>query len=191
MEQGANTAGLEPSTYEATLDFYLNSDYPLGGLVPLGIAGQLVGQDYVWVWQPHLSVLAAMLGLALYVALDGLGLKRPMRAGLAFVAAQPALVLGFGLWGGFKEVGAAWLLVLVCLLAVRAVAGGQAGRRLLPLAVACAAVLAVLSLGGAVWLAPPWRSPWWPPFAHGAGASPRGRAPGSPAGSRCSAFPPS
>lgn len=154
MSDGASAAGLAPSTYEATLDFYLNSRYPLGGLVPLGVAGELVGQDYAWVWQPYLAFLAVMLASTLYVLATPLIASRPLRAAAAFTASQAALVLGFALWGGFKEVAAAWLVALLGVLAPSVVRDQLHGRRLLPLAVVSAAVLAVLSSGGAVWLVP-------------------------------------
>ena len=154
MEQGSNVSGLAPSTYEATLDFYLNSDYPLGGLVPLGVGGDLVGQDYAWVWQPYQSFLGAMLALGLYALLAELPVRPALRALIAVLAAQPALVVGYALWGGFKEVAAAALVVLVAALGARVAVEGLSGRRLLPLAVASAGVLAVLSAGGGIWLVP-------------------------------------
>ena len=154
LHEGANVSGLAPSTHEATLDFYLNSDYPVGALVPLGVGGELLGQDYAWVWQPYLSLMGAMLALALYAATAQLGMSTRLRAGVAFVAAQPALLVGYVLWGGFKEVEAALLVVAVAVLSADAALRRPAGRQLVPLAVVSAAVLAVLSSGGGVWVLP-------------------------------------
>ena len=154
MEEGSNISGLQPSTYEATLDFYLNSDYPLGGLIPLGVGGELVGQDYAWIWQPYLSFLGALVALGLYALLAELGTSPRSSAALAVVAAQPALLIGFAFWGGFKEVAAAALVLTVAILVVQALSNGWRGRQLLPLAVASAGVLSVLSVGGGMWLAP-------------------------------------
>lgn len=153
LEDGATAAGLAPSTYEATLDFYLNSRYPLGGLVPLAV-GQLVGEDYAWVWQPYLAFLAAMLAASLYSLASPLIRTHALRAGVAFVSAQAALVLGFALWGGFKEVGAACLVALLAALGPAAVREALRGRRLLPLALVSAGIIAFLSAGGAVWVIP-------------------------------------
>src|SRR5262249_11803897 len=63
----------------------------------------------------------------------------------AFLAAQPAILFGYSLWGGIKELAGAWLLALVAALA---------GRAVVPLAAACAALVCVLSLPAAVWLLP-------------------------------------
>ncbi len=66
---------------------------------------KLVGGDLAWVFQPYVSFLAAMLSLGLWQILGGV-LRRPgLRALAAFIAAQPALLLGYALWGGVKEVG--------------------------------------------------------------------------------------
>ncbi|HYH58899.1 MAG TPA: hypothetical protein VD790_06720 [Thermoleophilaceae bacterium] len=154
LEAGSNVDGLAPSTYEATLDFYLNSDYPLGALIPLGVGGDLIGQDLAWVWQPYLCLLAALLALALYALLAETGLGPRARALIALVAAQPALLFGYTLWGGFKEIATAALVVLIAVLALRAITERVTGRGLLPLGVASAGVLAVLSVGGGIWVLP-------------------------------------
>jgi hypothetical protein len=153
MSHGYDVAGLAPSTYEATLSTSLAYGYPMGSLVPLGIGHVLVRTDTAWLWQPYLSVLAAALGLALYGLLAPLVPSRPVRAVCAFVAAQAALLYGYALWGGVKELAAAALLVLLGAL-VPMLPGEGGMRRLLPAAVALAAFVGVLSEGGAVWLAP-------------------------------------
>ena len=154
LHEGANVSGLPPSTYEATLDFYLNSDYPVGGLIPLGVGAELVGQDYAWVWQPYLSLMGAMLALSLYAATAQIDISRRLRAGIAFFAAQPALMVGYALWGGFKEVAAAVLIVALAVFGAQAGIRRLNGRQLVPLAVVSAGLLAVLSSGGGVWVIP-------------------------------------
>jgi hypothetical protein len=150
LEHGRSLDGLAPSSYEATLDFYLAGGYPLGSLLPLGIGARLVGQDVAWVFQPYLAFLAAMLALALSAIARPAIASWRLRAVAAVIAAQPALLFAYSLWGGVKEVAAAALLTLVAALVFRP--GGA--RAALPLATACAATIAILGLGGAVWLVP-------------------------------------
>ncbi len=155
MEHGATASGLAPSSYEATVDSYLvESGYPVGSLLPLGVGRALVGQDLAWILQPYLAFLAATLALGLYSLATPLVRSRAMRASCAFVAAQPTLLFGYGLWGGVKELAAVALIPLVVILAARAASGELSPRKLIALAVTCAAVLSVLSVGAFVWLGP-------------------------------------
>jgi len=154
MEHGRDIAVLEASTYEATLDFNLADGYPVGSLLPLGLGAALAGEDVAWVFQPYLATLAAALGLGLYSLAGGLVASRPLRAGVAAIAAQAALLYGYALWGGVKEVAAAVLLVGLGALLATMVADRRA-RAALPAAVAVAAVISTLSPGGAiVWALP-------------------------------------
>src|SRR5205823_14342514 len=103
-------AGLQPSTYEAALDVNLAHGYPLGSFLPLGIGSKLTGQDAAWLFQPYLAFLAAALALSLYSLLEPVVRSPRLRALAAFVAAQPALLYAYSLWGGIKELAAAALL---------------------------------------------------------------------------------
>jgi hypothetical protein len=155
MQHGHSLAGLAPSSYEATLSVNLGHGYPVGALLPFGIGRALVGVDGAWVYQPYLAFLAAMLALVLY-AIAGSVLRSPrLRAVAAVVAAQPALLYGFALWGGIKELAAAPLVALAGSFATSATEQASSPRRLLPLATALAALLAVLSVGGIVWFLAP------------------------------------
>lgn len=154
MQHGYHTGGLQPSTYQATLDTSLAYGYPLGSLVPLGIGRSLVAQDAAWLWQPYLAFLAALLAAGLYQLVSGIVTTRPLRALAAFVGAQAALLYGYALWGGVKEVAVSMLVVLVAALAPHALKAARSVRGVLPLAVGCAALLGVLGLGGAAWLVP-------------------------------------
>jgi hypothetical protein len=154
MEHGRSLAGLEPSTYRATLDFNLASGYPVGVFIPFGTAQKLVGGDLAWVFQPYVSFLAAMLSLGLWQILGGVLGRSSLRALAAFIAAQPALLLGYALWGGVKEVGAAACIALAVALAPAAVSSGATRRDAALLALPAAALVGVLSLGGLIWLAP-------------------------------------
>jgi hypothetical protein len=170
LEHGHNVAGLAPSSYEATLSVNLVHGYPVGALLPFGIARNLVGVDGAWVYQPYLAFLASMLALVLFELARRVVSSRRLCAVTAAVAAQPALLYGFALWGGIKELCAAPIVALIGALASTNVARP---RHLLPLATAVAALLGVLSVGGAVWLVVPvailalvaWRCRALRPFA--------------------------
>jgi hypothetical protein len=154
MDHGRNLTGLPPSSYEATLAFNLGGGYPVGAFLPLGVGRALVGQDGAWVFQPYMAFLAAMLGSTFYAIAAPVLRSGPMRALVAIVASQAALLFGYYLWGGVKEVAAAWTLGLIAAVAIPTIRSTGALRVVLPLAVASAASLAILSFGGVVWLVP-------------------------------------
>ncbi len=153
MEHGRDLDGLAPSTYEATLSFNIGDGYPTGVFVPLGVGTALVGEDVAWLVQPYMAVWAALLAIALY-ALARRAVRGPRsRAAVAFVAAQPALLFGYYLWGGIKEVAAIALIGTTAALLPLAVRPGPV-RRVAPAALTAGALIGVLSVGGIVWLGP-------------------------------------
>ena len=149
---GRDLSGLAPSTHEATLHTSLAYGYPVGSFAPLGVVQRLLGIDAAWLWQPYLALLGGILALALYALAARAVPSRPLRAAVAFVAAQPAILFGYSLWGGIKELATAVLVVVLAACVAPLLEDGSA-RAALPLATAAAAVVGVLSLGGALWLA--------------------------------------
>jgi hypothetical protein len=149
---GRDLSGLAPSTYEATLHTSLAYGYPVGSFAPLGVVQRLLGIDPAWLWQPYLALLGGLLALALYALAGHAVPSRPLRATVAFVAAQPAILFGYSLWGGIKELATAVLVVVLAACVAPLLEEGSA-RAALPLATAAAAIVGVLSLGGALWLA--------------------------------------
>lgn len=153
LEHGRSLAGLAPSSYRATLNVDISqSGYPVGSVLPLGIGAKLVGQDPAWVFQPYLAYQGALLALAFQAVLAGLVRSPRWRFAAVFLAAQPALLYGYSLWGAEKELVTVPLLALIAALLPQAVRAPGDARRLLPLAVAVAAVLGVLNVGGGVWV---------------------------------------
>ena len=156
MEHGRSLAGLKPSTYEAVLDANLKqSGYPIGSFLPLGVGRKLVGQDIAWLFQPYIAFLAAGLALSLYSILARLVASARLRALVAFVAAQAALLYGYAIWSGIKEVTSAALIALFAALlpgALGAAPERRSLRALVPLGLAVAAELVALTLGGLAWL---------------------------------------
>jgi hypothetical protein len=154
MEHGRSLSGLGPSSYRATLEFNLAGGYPVGTFVPFGTAQKLVGGDLAWVFQPYLSFLAAMLSLCLWQIAGELVRRPPARAFVAFLAAQPALLFGYAMWGGVKEIAAATLVALAATLVPATVRPGGRRRDVLPPALVVAALLGVLSPSGIIWIGP-------------------------------------
>ena len=101
--------------------FNLADGYPVGAFIPLGVGRALVPMDAAWLIQPYMALLAVLLALSLW-DLGGRLITSPRaRALVVFAAAQPALLYGYYLWGGVKEIAAAALIALVACLAFRAV----------------------------------------------------------------------
>jgi hypothetical protein len=154
MEHGRDLAGMEPSTYRATLEANLPSGYPVGVFLPFGAVQELVGGDLAWVFQPYLSFLAAMLALCLW-QIAGELLRRPgSRALVALVAAQPALLFAYAMWGGIKELGAAVFVALGAALAPALIRADARPRDAAVLALPAGALIGVLSVGGLAWFGP-------------------------------------
>ncbi|HMI80958.1 MAG TPA: hypothetical protein VK480_04145, partial [Solirubrobacterales bacterium] len=154
-EAGRSLSGLEPSTYEATLSFNLGSGYPIGAFTPWAIGSTLLGRDAAWLFQPYMATMALLLALCLYQLAGEVIRRPPLRALVAFLAAQPALLFGYYLWGGIKEMVAAFLLALLAALLPAAAAPQlRSWRGTIPAALAIAAVFAALTPWSSLWLLP-------------------------------------
>jgi hypothetical protein len=155
MEHGRHISDLPPSGYKTLLDTYIGHGYPVGSFFPPGIGHMILGQDLAWLFQPSIAFVASMLALALYALTQPLVESRLVRAIVAFFAAQPAILFGYSLWGGIKELSAAWILVTLAALLVPMLRVRGAPRSLVSVAVVSAATLAILSGGGALWITAP------------------------------------
>ena len=155
MTHGRSVAGLPPSTYSMVLSQYLTNSYPLGGFMLLGIGHALTGIDSAWIYQPYLSCCGAAVGLCVYALVEPIVDSPRLRTIIAFLAAQPALLYGYAMWGGIKELTAAFLLALgAALFAQVIVARPQSPWSLLPLSVVAAALIVTLGAGAAAWVVP-------------------------------------
>jgi hypothetical protein len=154
MEHGRDLSGLEPSSYQTTLQVNLPSGYPVGAFLPLGIGAKLTGTDVAWLVQPYMATMAALLSLCLYRLAEPVVDSRPWRALVAFGAAQSALLFAYGLWGGIKEIAVALAIALVAATAPMAIRAGYGWRGVIPAAVASTGLLTMVGSGGLVWIAP-------------------------------------
>ena len=155
MDHGRTLSGLAPSTYQQVLADYFGSGYPLGAFMPLGLGGKLTGQDIAWLFQPTLAFSGAMLALSIYAVCARLISSRALRAFVAFLGAQPALLVSYALWSGIKELAAAAMIALLCASLVTTIGRWTRPRATLPSALAAAALFAILSPAGVVWLLVP------------------------------------
>src|SRR5205807_7090316 len=74
----------------------------------------------------------------------------------AFIAAQSALLYGYSLWGGIKEVVLAFLLALTVATAVDVFPRWEGrAREVVPLAIVAGAVIDTFGPGGAIYVVPP------------------------------------
>jgi hypothetical protein len=151
LAHGRDLRGLAPSSYEATLWVNLAHGYPTGALLPFGAAARIVRTDGAWLFQPYLAFLGALVALGVYALAAEVIPNRAWRALVAVAASQTALLYGFALWGGVKELFAAALLPLVA--AVNPLVR-RGLRPSLAAAIGAAALLLAASLGAVAWLAP-------------------------------------
>ena len=147
-----------PSTFTTVFTGDVGEHYPLGAFMLLGVGNGLTGIDPAWIIQPYFACCAAALALGVYALIEPLVSSPRLRALVAFLAAQPALLYGYSLWGGIKEMTAAFVVVLGIALAAPLlrrppVRAGEV-RAMLPLAVAGGALIQTLQIGGGGWAGP-------------------------------------
>jgi hypothetical protein len=143
------------STYSLVYTGDVGRTYPVGAFMLPGIARWLARLDVAWAFQPYLACCAAAVALALDAMLEATVRAPRVRALLAFGGAQAALLYGYSLWGGVKELTAAFLLALGVALASAMIAKRPArAREMVPLAVAAGALIQTLGVGAAAWVVP-------------------------------------
>jgi hypothetical protein len=156
ISHGRAVASLPASDYALILQTNIGSGYPLGAFIALGVGRALVDMDIAWVFQPYLAFCAAMVALCAYTLLAPVIASARMRALVVFLAAQSALLYGYSLWGGIKELTLAFLLALLATATAEALRREEAGaREALPVALAAGALIDVIGPGGAVYVLPP------------------------------------
>ncbi|UJA20430.1 hypothetical protein HJD18_09575 [Thermoleophilia bacterium SCSIO 60948] len=144
---------LPPSSYEATLSINLANGYPLGTFAPLALGSILTGQDPAWAFQPYMSVCAAALALALFSLSRSLVPSAPLRVAVALIGGCSALLFGYVMWGGVKEVLAAALIATAYAAVVPRPDRGGGAAVLAVLLVLAAALALSLSPAGVAWIA--------------------------------------
>jgi hypothetical protein len=155
MSHARSSAGLPPSTYALEFSAQAAPNYPFGAFMLSGVGRALVGVDIAWVFQPYMACCGAAVALSLYSLMEPLVSSARVRALLAFVAAQSALLYGYSLWGGSKELTAAFLVALTAALAAPLLPRRpEHWRALIPLALAAGALIQTFGVGAGGWVAP-------------------------------------
>ena len=152
-QHGFDYSALEDGSYRRSSIGYVDSAYPVAGQAALGVTAPLGLLDLAWLYQPFLTFMAAMTALALAAIVAPLLRHRWQVAVAAFVAAQPALVVGFALQGSIKELTLVAVVTTAVALLALAIRERQSARALLLLAVAAAAALGALGPAAFVYLA--------------------------------------
>jgi hypothetical protein len=154
LDHGRTLTGLDASTYLRTLSVNLATGYPLGAFLPLAAVRKLLHWDVAWLFAPYLAFQGALLACAMHGLLERPVPAARRRALVVAVAAQPALLYGYAMWGGIKELVSAQLVATTAALLPDPQPDLAHVRALLPALVGAVALVACLSLGGVVWLAP-------------------------------------
>jgi hypothetical protein len=157
LSAGHTLSGLGPSSYLETLRSYLTNGYPVGSFLPMGLGHALLGQEIAWLPDPWMAFMAAMLALSLErIAARALGgtKSRWQAPVIAALAAQPALLYGYYLWGGIKEMAGAMLVASFAASLPWQLKSKREARALIPALIIIWAIFAALSPGGMVWLIP-------------------------------------
>ena len=158
IEAGRNTTGLSPSSYEAVLQLNLNPaagadpGYPIGAFLPLGAIAKLIGVDPAWAFQPYISFLAAVLAVVLFVALKKLIPFSLLRGVVAITSTCSALLYGYAMWGGIKELALALFIALLTYFAVTHTSLKGLTYSIIPFAIVASSILAISGPSGAVWI---------------------------------------
>lgn len=155
MTHGRSLAHLPDSTYSLVLHTNLDPGYPLGAFMLPGVGRAFAGLDVAWILQPTLAVCAALVSLPAYALVRRL-VDRPWLAAVcAAIASQSALLYGYSLWGGIKELTAAFLVVLgAAVVTTMLPAHRGSPRELLPLGIVAAALAGVFGPSGALFVLP-------------------------------------
>ena len=85
-------------------------------MLPLVAVGRMQGYELVWLWMPYIAVLGALLAAAIELIIRPLAKNGVWRVVACALAAASALLYGYALWGGIKEVWTAALAATIAAL---------------------------------------------------------------------------
>ena len=152
---GRSVAALPVSTFHLLIETNFASGYPSGAFMLAGVGHWITGIDSAWIFQPYMGVCAALLALCCWELSAPLVPSPWLRAFVAFIAAQSALLFGYAAWGGVKELTAAFLLALGVATTVRVLEARPVTlRSTVALGVAAAAFIDTLGPGALVYVGP-------------------------------------
>ncbi|HWT92622.1 MAG TPA: hypothetical protein VN238_06470, partial [Solirubrobacteraceae bacterium] len=148
---GPDVAALPEGALQDSVGAYFASEYPMAAQAAFGTTAPFGVLDLAWLYQPFLTMIG-VVGCLAVVALVAPWLESPRRrAVMAFVVAQPALVVAFALQGSIKELAGVWLIVTGVAVAAEIVRTGARPRGLLPLGVVAGAAVGALGPTGGLY----------------------------------------
>lgn len=154
-EHGPDASALAVGSTRQSLTTYIDGGYPVAPQTALGVTAPLGGLDLAWLYQPFISFM--MIGVCFALAsLAAPFLRHRWQVALvAFVAAQPALVVGFALQGSIKEIAALAALSALAAALASALSERRPARSLLPVGITAAVALGALGPAALTYLAIP------------------------------------
>lgn len=167
-DSGRTVSGLAPSSYERVLAANWPW-YPIGAFAPLGVLAQIIPIDTAALLPSFMAVVAGLTSLVVAHVIASSSYPRWVSMTGALVAPQTALLYGFAMWGGIKELVV--VLLLFCLVAIAMLdTSHTSDRSLAPaLGLVVAALIAVAGPAGVLIAGPV--LVWW--FFLLAGGQPR------------------
>lgn len=146
------------STYDRVLEIYMSGNgfnyggvenglysYPLGAYVPLGIMSKITGIDAAWLFQPLLSMCAALAAGLFVVILRNRVSNNYFLIGISSFSVMASLMYSYVMWGGIKEIV---ILVPLALLSLTLIRAQDEGARKDLYIYAALAVLGFVFIGG-------------------------------------------
>lgn len=134
---------------------YVLAGYPVAPQAALGVTAPLGVIDLAWLYQPFMTFTALMLFCALASMTRALFEQRWRSTIVAFVAAQPALVVSYAMQGSIKELAAVAVIMTTIALVYAAITEQRSARALIAAAIAAAALLGAIGASAAAYVAVP------------------------------------
>jgi len=110
MTVGRSVPTLITSTYDRVLQVIFDApgsghfSYPVGSLIPFGVISRLTKIDGAWLWQPYLSLCAAMVAMLFVLILRTYISNKVILVLVSTLSAMASTVYSYVMWGGVKEI---------------------------------------------------------------------------------------
>jgi hypothetical protein len=110
MTVGRSVPAVVTSTYDRVLQVILDApggghfSYPVGSLIPFGVVSKLTGIESAWLWQPYLSLCAALIAMIFVLILKSHIANKVMVVVASSLAVMASTIYSYVMWGGVKEV---------------------------------------------------------------------------------------
>jgi hypothetical protein len=151
-ESGRDFSAVPFSTLRGTLEAYFGREYPAGAHVLLGTVGRPFPTPLIWLYQPFLSLLAALCAPTAYWLLRRLEAPAWLAALGGMTSAMPALVYAYVQQGSIKEIALLPILLLLAAILLLARELWTAGPRgAIPLGVVGAGGVGAVGLAFGAW----------------------------------------